>query len=96
MVPNTVTYTPGKKVKHYIELAGGYGDRANKGKAFIVYMNGMVAKAKKNTPVEPGCQIIIPSKPDKGGFDWTKALTIASTLGSLGTMTAAVATMFKK
>ncbi len=96
MVPNTVTYTPGKKVKDYIELAGGYGDRANKGKAFIVYMNGMVAKAKKNTPVEPGCQIIIPSKPDKDGFDWTKALTIASTLGSLGTMTAAVATMFKK
>lgn len=96
MVPNTVTYTPGKKIKDYIELAGGYGNRANKKKVFIVYMNGMVAKAKKNTPVEPGCQIIIPSKPDKQGFDWTKAMTIATTLGSLGTMSAAIATMFKK
>ena len=95
MVPNTVTYKPGLKIKDYINLAGGYGDRANKKRAFIVYMNGMVARAKKNTPIEPGCQIIIPSKPDKQAFDWTKALAIASTLGSLGTMSAAVATMFK-
>lgn len=95
MMPNTVTYQPDMKIKDYVDLAGGYGDRANKKKAFIVYMNGMVARAKKNTPVEPGCQIIIPSKPDRKGFDWTKALTIASTLGSLGTMTAAIATMFK-
>lgn len=95
MVPNTVTYKPGLKIKDYINLAGGYGDRANKKRAFIVYMNGMVAQAKKNTPIEPGCQIIIPSKPDKQAFDWTKALAIASTLGSLGTMSAAVATMFK-
>ncbi len=95
MVPNTVTYQEGLKVKDYVELAGGYGDRANKKRAFIVYMNGMVARAKKNTPVEPGCQIIVPSKPDKKGFDWAKAMTIATSLGSLGTMTAALATMFK-
>ncbi len=95
MVPNTVTYQPGMKVKDYINLAGGYGNRANKGKVFIVYMNGMVAKAKKNTPVEPGSQIIVPSKPDKQSFDWTKAMTIATSLGSLGTMAAALANMFK-
>lgn len=95
MVPNTVAFQPDRKLKDYINLAGGYGDRANKKKAFIVYMNGMVARAKNNTPIEPGCQIIIPSKPDKQGFDWIKALTIASTLGSLGTMTAAIATLVK-
>ena len=37
-------------------------------------MNGSVAKAKRNTPIEPGCQIIIPSKPEKMGTDWTKVL----------------------
>ncbi len=81
MVPNTVTYQPGMKVKDYINLAGGYGNRANKG--------------KKNTPVAPGSQIIVPSKPDKQSFDWTKAMTIATSLGSLGTMAAALANMFK-
>ena len=95
LVPNTVSFDSKLKLKDYIDLAGGYGDRANKKKVFIVYMNGMVARAKKNTPIEPGCQIIIPSKPDKKGFDWTKGLTIATMLGSLGTMSAALATIFK-
>jgi len=96
MFPNTVTYMPGKKYKDYIKDAGGYGERANKKKTFIVYMNGNVAMAKGNTPVEPGCQIIVPSKPEGKGFDWTKALTITSTLGSLGTMAAAIAAIIKK
>ena len=95
MVPNTVTFKEGLKVKDYINLAGGYGNRANKGKVFVVYMNGMVQRAKRGTVVDPGCQIIVPSKPDKKGFDWAKAMTIATTLGSLGTMSAALATMFK-
>lgn len=95
MVPNTVTFKEGLKVKDYINLAGGYGNRANKGKVFVVYMNGMVQRAKRGTVVEPGCQIIVPSKPDKKGFDWAKAMTIATTLGSLGTMSAALATIFK-
>ncbi|MDE6443163.1 MAG: SLBB domain-containing protein, partial [Muribaculaceae bacterium] len=72
MFPNTVVYIPGKKLGYYIDQAGGYGQRAKKGKAFIVYMNGSVAKAKRNTPIEPGCQIIVPSKPEGNGNDWTK------------------------
>ncbi|MCM1077513.1 MAG: SLBB domain-containing protein [Bacteroides sp.] len=95
MVPSTLTFTPGLKVKDYIDQAGGYGDRANKKKAFIVYMNGMAARVKRNTKVEPGCQIIVPSKPDKQGFDWAKGMTIATSLGSLGTMSAAIANMIK-
>lgn len=48
MFPNTVTYVDGKKAKYYVDKAGGYGERANKGKAFIVYMNGDVARVKGN------------------------------------------------
>lgn len=96
MFPNTVTYIPGKKYKDYIKDAGGYSDKANKGRAFIVYLNGNVVKAKGNSPIEPGCQIIVPTKPEGKGFDWTKVLTITSTLGSLGTMAAAIAAIVKK
>lgn len=96
LFPNTVVYVPGKKVKYYIEQAGGYGERARKNKAYIVYMNGSVALAKGNTEIEPGCQIIVPSKPESSGFDWTKVLSIATTLGSLASMTAAVVAIFKK
>lgn len=95
MFPNTVVYVPGKKLKYYVEQAGGYGQRAKKGKAFIVYMNGSVAKAKRNTPIEPGCQIIVPTKPNTGGTDWTKILAFATSFSSVATMAATITNIFK-
>lgn len=94
--PNTVVFVPGKKLSYYIDQAGGYGERARKNKAYIVYLNGSVTKAKRKTEIEPGCQIIVPSKPESQSFDWTKVLSIANTLGSLASMTAAVAVIFRK
>ena len=96
MFPNAVVYIPGKKLKHYIDQAGGYGQRAKKGSVFVVYLNGTVARGKGSTPIEPGCQIIVPTKPDKGGTDWTKILTFATSLTSVATMAATVTNIFKK
>lgn len=95
MFPNAVVYEPGKKLSYYIDQAGGYGQQAKKGKAFIVYLNGTVAKAKKNTPIEPGCQIIVPSKPKNSGTDWTKILTLATSFTSVATMAATITNIFK-
>lgn len=95
MFPNTVIYEPGKKLSHYINQAGGYGQRAKKGKAFIVYMNGTVARAKRNTPIEPGCHIIVPSKPQNGGTDWSKILTLTTGFMSVATMVATIPNLFK-
>lgn len=95
MFPNAVVYEPGKKLSYYIDQAGGYGQQAKKGKAFIVYINGTVAKAKKNTPIEPGCQIIVPSKPKNSGTDWTKILTLATSFTSVATMAATITNIFK-
>lgn len=95
MFPNAVIYEPGKKLSHYISQAGGYGQRAKKGKAFIVYMNGTVARAKRNTPIEPGCHIIVPSKPQNGGTDWSKILTLTTGFMSVATMVATIPNLFK-
>ncbi len=94
MFPNTVVYEPGKKLKHYIEQAGGYGDRAKKSKAFVIYMNGTVAKANNKTPIEPGCQIIVPSK-QKSTTDWAKILSIATSFSSLATMAATIGNLLR-
>ena len=96
MYPNTVVYDADKKLKYYIDQAGGYGQKARKGKAFIIYMNGTVAKAKKNTPIEPGCVIIVPTKSTDNGTDWTKVLALSSGVASIATMAASVAAIFKK
>ena len=95
LYPNTVIYEPGKKLKDYINQAGGYGQRAKKNSVYVVYMNGTVTKAKRSTVIEPGCQIIVPSKPQNGGADWTKILALASGFSSIATMAAAVANMVK-
>lgn len=96
MFPNTVIYEPGKKVGYYIDQAGGYGQTARKNKAFIVYMNGTVARAKRNAVIEPGCHIIVPSKPASSGTDWTKILTLATSFSSVAAMAATITNIFKK
>ena len=95
MFPNAVVYEPGKKLKHYIEQAGGYGQTAKKNHAYIVYMNGTVAKAKGNTPIEPGCQIIVPSKPKNSGTDWSKILAFATSFSSVAAVGATIANIVK-
>ena len=94
MFPNTVVYEPGKNLKHYINQAGGYGDRAKKSKAFVIYMNGTVAKANNKTPIEPGCQIMVPSK-QKSSTDWSKILSIATSFSSLATMAATIGNLLR-
>lgn len=95
MFPNVVGYYPGKKLSYYIDCAGGYGERARKNKVFVVYANGMVAKGKGDTPIEPGCQIIVPSKPKSGGTNWAQVISYVSSFASLGTMAATIYSIFK-
>ncbi len=66
--PNTVTYVEGKNIKWYIKNAGGFSESAKKKKTFIVYQNGMMNSASRSTIVEPGSEIIVPSKKKKN-FD---------------------------
>lgn len=95
MFPNTVVYEPGKKLKHYINQAGGYGQRAKKNKAYIVYLNGTVSKAGRNTVIEPGSQIIVPSKPEARSSNMEKIITLATTFSSVATLAAAVASLIR-
>ena len=97
LYPNSVTYHKNMRVKDYIEMAGGYGFEAKKKRAFIVYMNGTVAKAKKYSKklVEPGCEIIIPQK-RKNPSNLQDILAISTTSASLATMIATVGNIITK
>ena len=95
MFPNAVLYEPGKKLSYYINQAGGYGERAKKKKAFIVYMNGTVTKAKRNSIIEPGCQIIVPSKSPSNGTNWAQVMAIASSFTTVAALAATITNIFK-
>lgn len=96
MFPNAVVFEPGKKLSYYIDQAGGYGQTAKKNHAFVVYMNGTVARAKGSTPIEPGCQIIVPSKPKNSGTDWSKVLAFATSFSSVAAVGATIANIVKR
>ena len=97
MVPNTVFYMKGKNVDYYLNQAGGYSDNARKSKKFIVYMNGQVTKVKGSgkKQIEPGCEIIVPSKAKKKG-NIANILGYATSFSSLGMMIASIANLIKK
>ncbi|WP_025075289.1 SLBB domain-containing protein, partial [Bacteroides faecichinchillae] len=97
MVPNTVSYLEGKDLDYYLNQSGGYSDNAKKSKKFIVYMNGQVTKVKGSgkKQIEPGCEIIVPSK-SKKRTNVGEILGYATSFSSLGMMIASVANLIKK
>ena len=99
MFPNTVAYNSKMSVKDYISQAGGFANGARKSKAFIIYMNGQVAKVRGSGRgmVEPGCEIIVPIKDKTKAEKWNiqSILGIASSIGSLGLTAASLANILK-
>jgi len=94
MYPNTVAYTAGKNYKWYINEAGGYGYRAKRSKAYILYQNGKVSKAK-NGKVEPGCEIIVPTKTQTTGDIIAQFAAVGTSLATIVTMIATVTNLIK-
>ena len=90
MFPNTVSYVAGKGYKKYVEQAGGFGNRAKKGKTFIVYQNGTIGLASKGAKPEPGCEIIVPSKKRRNPIDFGALISAGSSIASLATMVVAL------
>lgn len=91
LYPNVVTYDPTMTVRDYVNQAGGYGYKSKKSKAYVIYMNGTVAKARKlsTNVVQPGCEIVIPQKRTNPA-NLQNILGVATTSASLASMLATV------
>ena len=92
--PNTVAFADGEKYKYYIRQAGGFGERAKKRHAYIVYQNGTIAVAKK-AKVEPGCEIVVPTKAPRDASSLQQWLSLGTTAASLTTMFATIYNILK-
>lgn len=69
--PTTMRHESGRSLKHYINGAGGFERRANRKQTYVVYANGAVKRTKgflgirNYPPVEPGAEVIVPTKGPK-------------------------------
>lgn len=97
MYPNSVLYKRGESLRYYINQAGGYANLAKKKKAYVVYMNGTVSrlKSRDKKAIEPGCEIIVPSKEEKKRMSTAEILGMGSTTASIAAMIATMVNLFK-
>lgn len=95
MYPNTVSFRKGKNVAYYIDQAGGWGSRAKKSRTYIIYMNGTVARIGNGVKPEPGCEIVVPSKPANSRMTTTEVVALASGTASIATMIATLVNLLK-
>jgi protein involved in polysaccharide export with SLBB domain len=69
--PTTLRHEQGRGLRYYINGAGGFDRGANRKQTYVVYANGAVKRTKgffgvRSYPaVEPGAEVIIPSKGPK-------------------------------
>ena len=95
MYPNTVAYSPGKPYKWYVNQAGGFGMRAKKSRTYILYQNGTVTKAKGNSKIEPGCEIIVPAKTRTTQETISQIGSLSTTMATLVTLLVSVMNLVK-
>lgn len=90
--PNSVSYRNGAKLDYYINVAGGYSDKARKKRVYAVNMNGTVSRVRSAKDIQPGCEIVIPAKKERRGLSTAEIISMSSVLG---TLTIALATLLK-
>ena len=95
MYPNTVAFKDGKNAKYYINQAGGYNRYAKKNMAYVIYMNGTVAKVSDGAKIRPGCEIVVPQKAMNRKAGLSEYLAIGSTAAAIATMGATIGNLLK-
>ena len=94
MYANTVSYEKGKRASYYIDQAGGFASDAVKNKAYIIYMNGKVAKVRHGAKVQPGCEIVVPAKL-KRKMSVAETMSLGTSMSSIAAMIATIANLSK-
>lgn len=88
--PVTVRYDKRNSFMNYVSQAGGFSENAKKKKAYVVYANGSVDRTRnflgfRNFPeVDPGSEIIVPSKPERRPLSAQETIGITSGIATLG------------
>lgn len=88
--PTTLRHESNRSLKHYINGAGGFERRANRKQTYVVYANGAVKRTKgflgirNYPPVEPGAEVIVPTKGPKVPLRLGEIVGITTGLATLG------------
>lgn len=100
--PVTTRYLRNVTLRRYVAHAGGFTDNARKSKVFVVYANGSVNKTRNfiffrvYPRIEPGAEIVVPTKPERDGVSLQETLAISSSLSSIALVTISIINQLAK
>ncbi len=89
LYPINARFEEKKSFRNYISAAGGYTERANTKRGYIVYANGEVDRTKRflffrsYPEVRPGAVLIIPPKEEQQKLTTAERISVMSTIVSL-------------
>ena len=95
LFPNTVHFVSGKPVRYYVRQAGGFNENARRSKVYVLYLNG-TASTGMNARVEPGCEIVVPRRPERDKLTATEIMSISSSAASVAAMVATIVNLVIK
>jgi len=85
--PTSLVWEEGLRIDDYVNRAGGYLEKADKGKSRVVYPNGLSLPNKGGSKVVAGSTIIVPVEPPpEGKGTWEYIRDISSIVASLATV----------
>ncbi|EOI0600634.1 SLBB domain-containing protein [Campylobacter jejuni] len=58
-LPGAFVYSKGENLKYYINLAGGYGERADTSKVLVIRNNGKAEKYHSGVDMKPGDSVLV-------------------------------------
>jgi len=95
--PISMNFKKGESLKYYIKRAGGYGNRAKKKGVYAIYMNGSVEKLNRHSgkAVQPGCEIVVPTKKQSNRMSTGEVMAIASGSASLASVVVALISILR-
>ena len=77
-------------MKYYINQSGGYSLKAKKDRVFAIHMNGTVTRVKSAKDIEPGCEILVPTKRKRQTVSIAQILSLGMTIATLGSVIVSV------
>ncbi|MHA7129368.1 SLBB domain-containing protein [Algoriphagus namhaensis] len=89
LLPTTTRFVRNQSLRKYISRAGGFTEDARKSKTYVVYANGDAKRThsflglKFYPELEPGAEIIVPTKPQRERMTAGAWIGVASSLATI-------------
>ncbi|MBM0637679.1 polysaccharide biosynthesis/export family protein [Campylobacter sp. VicNov18] len=74
-LPGAFVYEKAKNLKYYINLAGGYGERADTSKVLVIRSNGKAEKYRSTIDMKPGDSVLVLPKVESENLQIFSMLT---------------------